>query len=303
MAGGFGNHDFQPWQQLEAVREVERGRGSIEDLPRLLARVAVLKAERDGTKAEPSQDMLRLVNKTKARALIAEANEQRRSMISAREAQEQALDASLRAAKQQVQTLSRREQPYENLIKLRQQRVSAMQSLAARKMVSNLLLIQAQSDLSDAEQRRQDAMNQYAAAQQQVDQIKQQQAKFEADTKAALADAIAVAEQQIRNDDRDAATSRGVLHALGAINVSYEQSGASSSPHYEIVRRTAQGPVMIAATGLTTLLPGDLVRIVQGEGESGASSPTPLQDSPAKLDPASGQDPGTVFPIQDTSAR
>ncbi|HEX5452744.1 MAG TPA: polysaccharide biosynthesis/export family protein [Stellaceae bacterium] len=300
MAGGFGNHDFQPWQQLEAVREVERGRGSIEDLPRLLARVAVLKSERDGTKAEPSHHLLRLTSKAKAKALIAEETEQRRSIIAARDAQEQALAASLRAAKQQVQTLSRREQPYENLIKLRQQRVTAMESLAARKMVSNLMLIQAQSDLADARQRQQDALNQYTTAQQQLDQIKQQQARLEADTKSATENAIAVAEQQIRDDDRQAATSRGVLHALGAINVSYEQPG-SSGPHYEIVRRTAHGPVMIAATGLTTLQPGDLVRIEQDDATAG--SPAAAPDSAPTLDPAKAQDPGTLFPIRETSAR
>jgi len=300
MAGGFGNHDFQPWQQLEAVREVERGRGSIEDMPRLLARVAVLKGERDGTTAEPSHELLRLVSKAKAKALISEAADQRRSVGAARHAQEQALDASLRAAKQQVQTLAKREQPFENLIKLRKRRVDAMQTLAARQMVSNLLLIQAQSDLSDAEQRRQDALNQYATAQQQVDQIQQQQAKFEADTKTTIEDSIAAAEQQIRADDRDAATSKGVLHALGAINIGYTKP-SSSGPRYEIVRRTANGPVMISATGLTTLQPGDLVRIAQGAGE--ASDPAAMPDSAPTLDPASAQDPGTVFPIRETNAR
>jgi len=271
LAGGYGAQKSDPWQQLEAVKAADKRRASLQLLPTLLARMAVLKAEFDGVAPKPSSDLLQLTGDDVASMLVAQEIERRKAIVAARQTQKDALQYSLTLAQQEIQRLSKVQQPLDQLIRLRKERADAMQGLAKKGTIGREVLIQAQADLSEAEQRREDASNQRAdVAQHQLAVAQQDIARFQADTTISLRNDVSALDQQISALDGDAASSLNVLSALQP--ASYAPRGASVQSSYKIVRQTSSGPVEIAASGLTVLQPGDLVQIDSSAVESGTGT-------------------------------
>lgn len=282
LAGGFDRQNVEPWQRVEAVREVEKRRTATEIVLKTVARAAILKAERDGSAVKVPPQLLQVVSEAEARKMIADEAERRAPIVSARRNREHSLSLSAQAAKQEVQMLSNRFQPIDDLIKLRVIRANAMRGLLQRGTISNLVMVQAQSELSDAQQRRQDAVNQYAMAQQRAALLEQDRAKFQVDTRTEIETEILATEQQIAANERDFATSDGILGVLRVTPVRYTPSSGAAGYTYEIVRQKgATGPVALTANGMTTLQAGDLVRVITGN-EAGFADPVPqpLQRAP-----------------------
>ncbi len=308
LAGGFDRNNIEPWQRVEAVREVEKRRDAIEIMLKAVAREAVLKSERDGSAVKVTPQLLQLVSETEARKLIANEVERHAPIAAARRNRERALAASADAAKQEVQMLSNRLQPIDGLIKLREKRVVAMRTLLRQGTINNLVMVQAQSELSDAEQRRQDAVNQYAMAQQRAALVEQEQAKLQADTRTDIETEIMAVEQQIAGNERVFATSDGVLGALRVTPAQYAPStGVPRVPRYayEIVRqRGSAGPIALPATGMTTLQPGDLVRVVRDD-DPGRAGPEPSPQGASGSSAAdAGRDPkSAAIPAHALGAR
>ena len=304
LAGGFDRQNVEPWQRVEAVREVEKRRGAIETMLKALARDAVLTAERDGTPAKVPPRLLQVASEAEARRLLAEEIERRYPIVAARRNREQAISASLQAAQQEVKMLADRLQPIDGLITLREKRASAMQNLLQRGTISNLVAAQAQSELVEAEQRRREIVSQYAMAKQRAALAEQEQAKFQSDTRAEIEHEIAAAEQLVAANEREFATSDGVLGALRATSVQYTPSEKAGFG-YEIVRQQgATGPVALTAEGMSTLRPGDLVNVVSGN-ERRQSDPGP---QPARSAPGSSADKGRIMspgkaPVREISIR
>lgn len=267
LAGGFAAGGNASWERVEAVQEYDKRRGAIEDLPTLMAQRAVLQAERDGGDARPPAGLLDLVGDATAKQLIANEVHRRAGLDAARGTEDRALADALQSARQQVQTEWQTLGTMNTLIKMRAQRADGLKSLAAKGNINNLYLLQAQSDLTDAEQRRQDGGVKYAEAQQRLTQIEEEQAKLAADEKHDSDSSISSIEQQITASEREIAASNSVL---GALNVSggdpqyAEASSATQGSSLEIVRRMPNGPMSLPATEMTTLRPGDLIRIRAG---------------------------------------
>ncbi|MGB8277890.1 MAG: polysaccharide biosynthesis/export family protein [Methylovirgula sp.] len=304
LAGGLDRHGLDPWQRVEAVREVEKRRGAVEALVKLIARDVVLKSERDGATAGPSLRLLELVSETEARQLISEQVARRNLIVFAHHTQERALSESVEAAKQEVAMLSNRRAPLEELIQLRQEHVRDVVTFVAKRIMSTTVLVQAQSELSNDEQRQREAIDQYAMARQRVGLLEQDKAKFEAETRSELETEIMATEQQISANERDFASSEGVLDTLTATQVQYKQSSGEAPFSYEIVRQASTGPVALAADEMTTLQPGDLVRIIiRNEGGQSESMQT-VQATPAPPFADVGADwPPAATRTEDLSSR
>jgi protein involved in polysaccharide export with SLBB domain len=291
LAGGFTVQITEPWKQLEVAKAAGNRRTSLQLLPKLLARISVLKAERDGAIPQVSPDLLNLVGPDVGEALIAREVQQRSGIAAARAAQRDALAASLAMAQQEIQRISKLQQPLDALIALRKERAEAMKNLAEKGQIGREMVIQAQGDLMDAQQRRQDVASQLSLTAQRVLTAAQQEiARFDTDTRASLESQITVLDQQISTTDGDAATSLDVLSTLQPVG--YAQRAGTEQTHYVIVRRSVNGPAELAATGLTLLRPGDLVKLdlappdKTNENSAGstagqpASSPILVQDGP-----------------------
>ncbi|MER8581199.1 polysaccharide biosynthesis/export family protein [Mesorhizobium sp. M1423] len=295
LAGGLDRAESEPWQKIEAVRETQKRSGAIDALLKLLAREAVLKAERDGTAPTIPRQLLELAGASEAANLINEQSDRRKAVATARKDRERANLRALEAARHDVVAYGRMES-LDKLVKLRQERVNSMRTLVDRKVLSMTVMDQIQSELSDAEQRRQDALNQYASANQRLASLESEVLRTRAELRTDLEVEIETTESQTAANVRELNASEGVLYTLPVTRVQFAKDANSAT--YQIVRQSAAGPVSIESVGMTLLQPGDLVNIIVGESEprepTGSpvptSSPTgesfPAARSPSDVEPA-----------------
>jgi len=268
LAGGLDRGTNDPWQKIEAVREIQKRSGAVDAMLKLLARGAVLKAERDGIATKIPLRLLELVGSTEAANIVNEQSDRRKAVATARKNREHAIQAALESAKQDVAVYGRTE-ALDELVKLRQDRVNSMRSLVDRNVLSMTVLNQVQSELTDAEQRRRDALNQYGMAKQRLASMEADVMKVQADVKSELENEIEVVERQIADNEREFNISEGVLGTLPATRGQFAKE--SNRVTYEIVRQTATGPVATPSSGTSVLKPGDLVNVITGESERAQS--------------------------------
>jgi protein involved in polysaccharide export with SLBB domain len=284
LAGGLDRGQGEPWQKIEAVRETQRRGGAIDAISKLLARVAVLKAERDGTAPKIPRQLLELAGATEAANLVSEQSDRRKAVATTRKDRERTILRALEAARQDVAAYGRMDS-LDELVKLREERVNSMRTLVNRNVLSMTVMDQVRSELSDAEQRRQDALNQYAMAKQRLASLEAEALQTQADLRNDLEVEIESTETQIAANMRDLNASEGVLDTLPMARA---QAVNANSVTYQIVRQSAAGPVSIESPGMTLLQPGDLVNIIAGEGEPRelGGSPVPTSSPTGESSPA-----------------
>jgi protein involved in polysaccharide export with SLBB domain len=302
LAGGFNNQGLEGWQQLEAVRETIKQRASYEALSELLARKIVLIAERDHIEAKPTQKLIDLVGEVQARGLVATEMARRQPIVEARRSASRTQADTLATVRQEVAQMSDKMGPLDALIRMRGERVAAFNRLMSQGTLGRPQIMQAQSDLADAELRKQDAVNQITMAKQRLGQLESEDQRNAAQIRGDLETAILGVEQQIAADTRESETSSGVLGALKVTPISFGSPQVSSDGDratYEIVRQTPEGPKTIAASGTTRLRPGDLVRIAPKEAERvapGGSAPHSISTQPAAAREAAATAPIPQLP-------
>jgi protein involved in polysaccharide export with SLBB domain len=284
LAGGLDRGQGEPWQKIEAVRETQRRGGAIDAISKLLARVAVLKAERDGTAPKIPRQLLELAGATEAANLVSDQSDRRKAVATTRKDRERTILRALEAARQDVAAYGRMDS-LDELVKLREERVNSMRTLVNRNVLSVTVMDQVRSELSDAEQRRQDALNQYAMAKQRLASLEAEALQTQADLRNDLEVEIESTETQIAANMRDLNASEGVLNTLPMTRA---QAVNANSVTYQIVRQSAAGPVSIESPGMTLLQPGDLVNIIVAEGEPDAlgGSPVPTSSPTGESSPA-----------------
>jgi exopolysaccharide production protein ExoF len=283
LAGGLdrdrGSND--PWQKIEAVREIQKRGGAIDSMLKLLARQSVLRAERDGTTPKIPPRLLKLVGATEAASLIDEQGDRRRAIAMTRRDRERAALSAVESAKQDLRMYARTDS-LDDLVKIRQERVDNLRSLVDKNLTAKSTLSQVQAELSDAEQRRQDAFNQYSMAKQRLAQIEQEALRARSDVANDLTAEIDLTDRQIADNERELDTTESILSTLPVTRARFAET-ASKDPNqigYLIVRQTPNGPVKIESSGMTVLQPGDLVDIVIGAGDSAERS-QPDRNGPA----------------------
>jgi exopolysaccharide production protein ExoF len=279
LAGGLDRGTSDPWQKMETVREIHKRTGAAGAMLKLIARAAVLKAERDETTPKIPLRLMELVGATEATNLVNEQTDRRKAVAQVRKDREGAILAGVESAKQDV-LLYGRSGSLDELVKLRQERVDSMRPLVDRNILPKALLNQAQSELSDAEQRRQDAMNQYGMAKQRLASLEADALRVQADLKNDLAVETELIERQIAENEREIQTAEGILSSMPATRAAFAPSKEANRVTYQIVRQTAAGPVAIESTGMTPLQPGDLVNIIVGASEASEQSTSPVPTSP-----------------------
>jgi len=280
LAGGLNQGQSEPWQNIEAVRETQKRGGAIDAMVKLLARAAVLDAERDGTVPKIPPRLLELAGSIDATNLINEQSDRRKAVTVARKYRERATLEALETAKQDVIAYGHMDS-LDELVKLRQERVNSTRVLVKRKVLSMTVLDQVQSELSDAEQRRREALNQYASARQRLVSLESQVLQARADARNDLEVEIEATDSQIAANLRELNASEGVLNTLPVTRAQFAAQFAQDANRvtYQIVRQSASGPVSIQSMGMTVLRPGDLVNITVGENQPNEPDGSSVQTS------------------------
>jgi len=264
LAGGLDRATLEPWQRIEAVRETGRRQGAIERSARLLARSAVLKAEQEGTNPEPPRRLIDLIGEDESRKLIGEQIERRRPVAWTRQSRENAARATVNNAREEIDALNERVQPIEESIKLRSERVDSMRSLMKSNVVANPMLVQAQSELAEVQERRHSALTAVALAKQRLALAEQEVSRLQAEAQAELERDLTNAEQELADGSRDLEASEGILKVIRTGAGKRDKPLHEGNVAYEVVRRSPSGAITIPSTGTTMLEPGDLVRVHQG---------------------------------------
>jgi hypothetical protein len=153
-----------------------------------------------------------------------------------------------------------------------------MRALVDRNVLSITVLNQAQSELTDTEQRRRDALNQFAQAKQRLASMEAETLRVQADLKNDLEVEIETIERQVADYEREFNTSESVLSTLPATRAQFAKEANRVS--YQVVRQTGTQPKSVESTGMTLLRPGDLVNVIVGDGEPKEQAGSPVANSP-----------------------
>ena len=288
LAGGIDrNQGSDPFQRIEAVRTLQKRNAAVDSMLKLLARQAVLRAERDGTVPKIPQRLLKLVGAAEAASLVDEQLDRRKAVAAMRAERERAAQSAVDSAKQDLRMYARTDS-LDELVKTRQERVDSMKSLVDKNIVAKQVLAGAQAELSDAEQRRQDAFNQYSQSKQRLAQLENDALGARVTLINDLQSEIELADRQIQDNEQELDASAAVLSSLPATRARFTDTGAakpvSDQVRYLIVRQTAKGPVQIESNGMTVLRPGDLVDIAMDTG-TGDAAPGGLAAPPSDTTP------------------
>ncbi len=276
LAGGLDRRASEPWEKMESIRAIEKRSGAADALPNLLARLAALKAERDSTEPKIPLRLIELVGTTEAEKLMNEQSERRNPIVTARQTRERSILSGVESAKLDVDVYSRMES-LDELVKLRQDRVNSIRALVDRHVLSMTALNQVQTELMEAEQRRRDAVNQYALAKQRLASTEADALRVAAELKGNLEAEIEVIERQVAESEREFNNSEDVLSTLSRARTQF--GSQIDEVTYQLVRQTAAGPISMKSMGMSPLQPGDLVNIIPGERkpQEQAGSPVPTR--------------------------
>lgn len=262
LAGGMLRSEAEAWQNIESRREIVALGKSLDRVKRLLARTSVLKAAR-GEDRPSMKEFVSLVGQQDSKLLLdQEVSQQRLSELN-RAVQGSALKLAIDNYRAELDARLGRLAPFEQTIKLRSERVKGLQTLFDRKLTTETTLVQAQGELSEIQDRRQQAVIDVAATKEKLARSEQDLAKHNLETRLAIEQAIASAE----SDSADAVVAtEGSLNVLRTFGNSAESSDDENAASFEILRAGAAGARLIPATETTILQPGDLIRIQTRSG-------------------------------------
>jgi chromosome segregation ATPase len=225
-----------------------------------LARKAVLTAERDKRSVTAPAELSNLVGRDNAATLIAGEESARALLTAATQARLSGIRASLESARSELDAARQRTGLIELTIKGQDDRLTSLKMLGAEGLVKRPQMLEAEVQMSQAQERREEAKIGSSQAAQRISQAEQEMARL-------TSDAILELESQISSIDRelvDAKSQRDVaLHVLDVLKGSTAPSDEDLERRvqYQIVRRSGEQTITIAAKGNTELRPGDLVRL------------------------------------------
>ncbi|NDV86793.1 hypothetical protein GTW51_08765 [Aurantimonas aggregata] len=272
LAGGLDPRISDPWQNIEAIRATETREEMSGSMLKMLARAAVLRAERDVTTPVAPPQLVAMAGAAQADNLINEQIDRRRAIVLAQEFRKQTAMNAIEAATHDVRIYARMDS-LEDLVKIRRERMDNIRSLVQRKVLDSDALSQAQAELADAEERRHEAFNQYLSAKQRLATLQAETLKAQSEIASELAGEVEETQRQIVESQRELDTSDEILSALPGTRSPSTSTGKRQTI-YRVVRQTDGRPVEIQASGMTVLEPGDLVNIAEDASQP-LHAPTP----------------------------
>ena len=259
LAGGFERTSVDLDHMLQAIREVETKQKTGDRLKRLWAKLNVLEAERDGTTAAPSRNLLRLCSESEAFGLIASENSVRQLALRNSQAQAANLAASLQSARDELASHQKLRDQVESGISVRTQRLADIDSLGDK--IGRPLRSQVAAELGDTKARVQETAVALHAAEAKVSQLEKDKLTFENQTKIDLQQQIVDLQSQIAEASSTTSASSGALDAMRTA-LAINDDGTDGATMFQIVRGPRTNRQVINATGMESVNPGDLVRVL-----------------------------------------
>jgi exopolysaccharide production protein ExoF len=153
---------------------------------------------------------------------------------------------------------------------MRAERLDDLQKLKDRGVVSNNTVIVLRTELADIEARREEYAVAVIQAESRLTLAERAKTSFTSDEEEALAKNIAAVDQEIA----DARSALDASQALATILVNRRGQIAQS---YQILRQTKDGATSLAATEVTALKPGDVLKVEVDKVEPSTAVTKPLR--------------------------
>ena len=252
----------------ELIRERERLEKSAQHLQALLARQAVLVAERESQQPGAPNRLVELTGETAARALISKVVNERKLALAGREEQKNALESTIGAAEKELGILRGRMTHIEASIKNRSERFDTLNSMQHRGALSDNTVYQARNELSDAEEREDGVKASMAQTEEKLSQAQHDKMKLDMDAQIELNRELTTIENGIAEENLTLISGERLIRAAGS--ATHQLSLTSQNLSLVIVRRTANGPKRLTANGMSLLQAGDLLEINPWESTGAA---------------------------------
>ena len=259
LSGGLEGKGAELSRSFEIIRERERLEKAIDHMKRLLARRAVLKSEREPSQPIDSRAVMEIAGKETAAALIASVVAERDLLLASRKSQRSALAATVASAEKELQGLRERMDHLGVSLKDRAERLDILNGTQSKGSVSPFSLYQAHSDMAAVEEREDEVKGLLAQTELKLSQAEQDKMKLEVDAQIELERDLRNLEAEVSEEQLTISASRRLLAVAG--QPIDPNSFVAGNLSYEIVRRTAKGPLQISANGMTVLEAGDLLKV------------------------------------------
>jgi protein involved in polysaccharide export with SLBB domain len=286
LAGGYKTTPLDVESSVEAIHESASETAELDQLRDALAQCAVVQAEINNTQAEPPQQLVDLMGKSGADALVQEEQANRQALVQTQTAQAKALQSAVDAAETIFVTDQGRLQPMKDGVAVLLARLSSLKTLSRDGMASELQIDAAQGAALDSQDRQQDVLAAIAADQHQLVLAKIALAEFVSNNELGLNQQLADQQREIDNLTPQVAAGAEVIKLL----TSQDAPENSSDMQFSVVREG-----QLVAAGLTTgLQPGDVLQVEAAPSEPASSTASSAQ--PSSGAPLFQQSPSATCP-------
>jgi exopolysaccharide production protein ExoF len=257
LAGGFDNTPMEPWQVAELSRQSDQVQVALDHAVRLIARTVAIEASRSSDPVIVPRELADLAGQETATARVSEELAPRRLAMQSFVAESKALKSSVEAAQWDLDLRKGRLPLLEQSIALRQDRLVGLTKLAQTGNLGRPVLLQAQSELLDVEDRRQETLMSIDVAKDRLSKAQQElqtrQSGNEVTYERELLEARAEASKAVSEGDSAISMMRTIAKTALA-------SPAAQGSKFVIIRRSKGSATVIQASETTPLEPGDLVQ-------------------------------------------
>lgn len=266
LAGGFENVPRPAGyldNRLDATREVGNVQRNSDRVAALVARREVLAAERDKRPVGTPPELADLTGSKAAAALIAGEQTARSLVVAGQKARIVSIRGAIEAAKSEFEAARQRSGQIDVTVKGQGERLATLKTLGAQGLARRPQLLEAELQLSQAQERRAEARVGTSQAEQRIGSAEQELARLVSDATLELDNQIASIERELSEVNGQRRVGLHLLEVLSSSESAQSpaQSGIDRLVQYEIVRRSGETTITIAAKGDTELQPGDLVKL------------------------------------------
>lgn len=263
LAGGLERQAERTGQLIDILRERERHTSLAVRLKKLLAQKARLEAERFGlAEANAPARLLELASREEIELLMQTENALLQQLKRAFDEETRQQTDVVDAVKREVAAIENRHAQSLQLVSLNEKRVNDMTALSQKGVVKQPMLTMAKIDLAQVSSSAGDTDVQMAQAQQRMRQAERNAASVSRERDARIARELSNNAEEMIRAEQDLASSARISEAMAARNPGLMLDAGAGNVSYEIVRRdTDAGPRTFKADEMTTLAPGDILRV------------------------------------------
>jgi protein involved in polysaccharide export with SLBB domain len=263
LAGGTMSAAAASWLPTEALREGARLVSAKEELKRLLARHARLRAERDGLReiAVPSE-LVEAAGADEAGQLIGDEQALHEQQLAGFARQQVAIQTAILEATNEVAAYERELANIGEQRRIRQASFDTVQTLSKRGLTTLQRLTDAELLLANIDRDAQGAIANVARSKQNVARNERDLALLMIDLKIRTEKDLQAVGEQIAKAYAAMEGSAKIIHSAAGLPALMLTQDKELRFRYEVLRKNAQGRLAaILATETTPLLPGDVLRI------------------------------------------